>query len=142
MTTPEAQADVNFGGIKAFAFCDNVVTELESLWLFVKSFAGGLTPNPDLPWIGSHVPPYMEKAVVEFLSETMGLVLETKETPNIEIDPDLIHSGDHIALMRLEGLSAMIMYGTGSHTSHALMALRFDGELYIVESQGGTFWPV
>jgi len=33
------------------------------------------------------------------------------------------------------------MYGTGSHLSHSTMALRFDGELYIVESQGAGFWP-
>lgn len=44
--------------------------------------------------------------------------------------------------MRLEGLGAMIMYGTGSHISHSTMALRFDGELYVVESQGSGFWPV
>lgn len=59
MTTAEAQADVGFGGIKAFAFCDGVVTEIESLWHFVKSFVGGLTPHPHWPIIGSHVPPYM-----------------------------------------------------------------------------------
>lgn len=60
MLTPEAQADVKFGGIKAFAFCDDVVQDLESIWNMVKSFAGGLTPHPYWPIIGSHVPPYME----------------------------------------------------------------------------------
>lgn len=44
--------------------------------------------------------------------------------------------------MRLDGLDPMIMYGTGSHAGHSVMALRFDGELYIVESQDGWYWPV
>jgi len=36
--------------------------------------------------------------------------------------------------MRLDGLDPMIMYGTGSRVGHNVMALRFDGELYVVES--------
>lgn len=33
------------------------------------------------------------------------------------------------------------MYGTGSHIGHDTMALRFDGELYVVESQDAWYWP-
>jgi hypothetical protein len=36
----------------------------------------------------------------------------------------------------------MIMYGTGAHSGHCTMALRFDGELYVVESQDAWYWPV
>lgn len=36
--------------------------------------------------------------------------------------------------MRLDGLDPIIMYGSGSHAGHSTMALRFDGDLYIVES--------
>ena len=43
--------------------------------------------------------------------------------------------------MRLDGLDPMIMYGTGSRSGHSVMALRFDGELYIVESQDAWYWP-
>ena len=43
--------------------------------------------------------------------------------------------------MRLDGLDPIIMYGTGSHIGHSTMALRFDGELYIVESQDAWYWP-
>lgn len=43
--------------------------------------------------------------------------------------------------MRLDGLGQIIMYGTGAYLSHNTMALRFDGELYIVESQAASFWP-
>jgi hypothetical protein len=37
-------------------------------------------------------------------------------------------------IMRLDGLDQVIMTTTGSHAGHMVMALRFDGELYIVES--------
>ena len=43
--------------------------------------------------------------------------------------------------MRLDGLDPIIMYGSGSHAGHSTMALRFDGELYIVESQAAWYWP-
>lgn len=43
--------------------------------------------------------------------------------------------------MRLDGLDPMIMYGTGARVGHNVMALRFDGELYIVESQDAWYWP-
>jgi hypothetical protein len=42
----------------------------------------------------------------------------------------------------MDGLASLIMYGTGAHISHNVMALRMeDDELYIVESQGSDFWP-
>ena len=90
MTTPEAQADVGYGGIKAFSFCDGIIEEIESLWNFAKGFVGGLSDHTKWPIIGSHVPPYMEKANVEFLSEAMGYTLEQRTTQKVEIDPSLI----------------------------------------------------
>lgn len=60
--------------------------------------------------------------------------MEEREIRKVEIDPDTINSGDYFAVLRLCGLGPFIMYGTGSHSSHTTMALRIDGELYIVES--------
>ena len=40
--------------------------------------------------------------------------------------------------MRLDGAGSLIMYGTGSRVGHNVMAMRFDGELYIVESTSGA----
>ena len=90
MPDAATQADVNFGGMKVFEFCDGMVQEIESIWTSLQAFVGGLTTNPDLPIIGSHVPPYMEKANVEFLGEAMGYKLEARTTKKVEIDPDLI----------------------------------------------------
>ena len=75
MNSPEAQADVGYGGIKAFAFCENVIQDIESLFTTLKAFVGGISDHPHIPIIGSHVPPYMEKANVKFIKEALGVEL-------------------------------------------------------------------
>ena len=64
----------------------------------------------------------------------MGYNLVKRDIIEVEIDESTINSGDFFAIMRLDGLDPLIMYGTGTHSGHSVMALRFDGELYIVES--------
>lgn len=127
MNTPEAQADVGYGGIKAFAFCDNVVETIESMWNMFKMF---YQPS----FTGSHVPLYMEEVFLEFMKDAVGVEYELRETRIVDIDPDTVQSGDFLATMRTDGLGAIIMYGTGARVGHNTMALRFDGELYVVES--------
>lgn len=142
MPTSEAQADVGFGGIKAFGFCDNLLDEFESFINFLEAFVGGITDHPDWPTpISTHVPDYMVNANIRFLAEAMGYDLVRREVEKVEINPDLIQDGDFLAIMRLDGLDPIIMYGTGSHIGHSTMALRFDGELYVVESQDAWYWP-
>ena len=72
MNTPEAQKDVAFEGIHAFAFCEGVVGSLESVWTTIKAFFGGFTTHPKWPVpFSSHVPKYMEKANVDFIEQSM-----------------------------------------------------------------------
>lgn len=53
-----------------------------------------------------------------------------------------VQSGDYFCIVRLDGLDPLIMWGTGSYCGHSVMALRFGGELYIVESQTkSNYWP-
>lgn len=80
MSSAEAQADIGFGGINAFHFCEGVIPEVESLFNFVKCFVGGLSDHPRLPIIGSHVPPYMVQANVEFLSKAMDMKFVERAT--------------------------------------------------------------
>lgn len=80
------------------------------------------------------VPEYMEKANKEFMKWAVNYDLVERPTRKVQIDQSQIKSGDYFAVMRLDGLDPMIMYGTGSHSGHTVMAMRFDGELYIVES--------
>jgi len=141
MPTADAQADVAYNGINMFAFCHDIVGEIESLWNFAKCFVGGTSDHPLVPVFGSHVPPYQEKANIKFLTEAMEYTMQPRTIQTVDLDPSLIQSGDYFAVMRLDGLDQIIMYGTGSHSGHSVEALRFDGELYIVESQDAWYWP-
>jgi len=133
--------DIQFGGFKIFMFCNGFIDTFISVFKTLLCFIGGLGLDPTLPIMGSHVPEYMVKANLEFLNVSMGYDMEPRPINVVTIDPDLINSGDFLAIMRLDGLDPIIMYGTGSHAGHSTMALRFDGELYIVESQDAWYWP-
>jgi len=136
-----AWEDLSYGGLKIFMFCDGYIDTFISAFKMLLCFLGGMGTDPNLPIMGSHVPPYMEKANVEFLNNTMHWELEERPLSEIEYDPDLIQSGDFIGILRLDGLDPLIMYGSGTYCGHSVMALRFDGELYIIESQDGWYWP-
>lgn len=47
-----------------------------------------------------------------------------------------------LGILRMDGLDPFIGWDTGAHIAHCAIALRFDGELYITESQNTWFWPV
>jgi hypothetical protein len=80
---------------------------------------------------------------VEFLNETMGYNLVQRPNSTFDYDESLIQSGDFLAIMRLDGLDPIIMYGSGTHAGHSTMAIRDEaGELYIIESQDAWYWPV
>ena len=128
MNTPQAQADVGYGGIKAYSFCEGFKDEIESLLNTIKVF---MKPAKRFE---CHVPPYMEKAIVGFWRDAMYVDLELRETQKVEIDKSTVRSGDFIGLRRLDGLGAIFSYGTGAHIGHNAMAMWFDGELYVVES--------
>jgi len=137
-----AWEDLQYGGLKVFMFCDGYIDTFISAFKMLLCFLGGMGTDPNLPIMGSHVPPYMEHANVEFLKSTMNYDLVERPQTYIEYDPDLIQSGDFIGIMRLDGLDPLIMYGSGTYAGHSVMALRFDGELYIIESQDGWYWPI
>jgi len=140
--TEDAKIDIRRNGVRVYMFCDGYVDTFISVFNTLLAFVGGLGTNPDIPVFGSHVPEYMEKANVAFLKELMGYELVERDIKEYDYDPDLIQSGDFIAITRLDGVDPIIMYGSGSHAGHSTMALRFDGELYIIESQDGWYWPV
>jgi hypothetical protein len=66
-----AEEDFDFGGVKAYIFCENIVKTFESILRTAEAFVGGLSMHPLLPIVGSHVPEYMEKENITFLAEAM-----------------------------------------------------------------------
>jgi hypothetical protein len=106
-------------------------------------FLGGLSTNPKWPIIGSHVPGYMERANIEFLEKFVNFPQVERKAKGkvLALNKTEIHSGDYIAIHRYDGLDPLIMFGTGSHTGHSAIAAWIDGELYVLESQDGWYWP-
>jgi hypothetical protein len=83
----------------------------------------------------------MEEANKRFLKYTMGLELEKRSVSSYEYSDKDIKNGDVLAIMRLDGIDPIIMYGTGTHIGHCTMALWFGDELYVIEAQQSWFWP-
>lgn len=137
-----ALTDINNNGIQTYLFCESLHDELLSLVTTLKAFVGGLGTHGAIPMFQPKIPDYMEKANKEFMQWGLNWDLVERPTQKVEIDESLIQSGDYLAVLRLDGLDPMIMYGTGSHSGHSVMALRFEGELYIVESQDAWYWPI
>ena len=94
--------------------------EIESLFHTLEAFVGGVSDHPFIPFIGSHTPPYMEKANINFIEAGMGIEIESRPIYKVDVDESLIGSGDFFVIMRLDGLDPMIMYGTGSHGAHCV----------------------
>jgi len=68
-----AKIDVVKNGIKIYMMCDGYIDTFISAFHMVEAFVGGLGTNPDKKIFGSHVPPYMEKANIDFLHDLMGM---------------------------------------------------------------------
>lgn len=137
----DAAKDIEANGFETYLFCESGRDELLSLIQTLKSFIGGLGKHGKVPLFKPAVPEYMEKANKEFLKWAVNYDLVERPTQKVEIDEDLIQAGDYFAVMRLDGLDPIIMYGTGSHSGHSVVAHRENGKLYIVESQSGWYWP-
>jgi hypothetical protein len=122
-------------------FCDAFQDTALSIIDFAKNYLGGITTYEWLPVVGSHIPEYQEKANVEFLRNAMRWDLQEREIKEYEYDESNFESGDVLAIMRLDGVDPLIMYGTGTTIGHCTMALWFENELYVVEAMENGFWP-
>lgn len=76
----------------------------------------------------------IERSNLRFLNEATGREMEPRPINEVVIDPNTIKSGDYFAYTVIDGLSTIIMYGTGAFVSHNVMALWFEDGLHIVES--------
>jgi len=132
---PHVQEDVKVNGLETYLFCESMRDELISVFNTVKMYVGGLGMHGKIPLFEPAVPEYMIEANRDFLKWSLDWDLEERTNgTNVEIDESEIASGDYFAVTRLDGLDPMIMWGTGSHSGHSVIALRMDGELYITES--------
>ena len=87
----------------------------------LKMFIGGFNIIPFFD-IDRAPPKYMIQANLEFLQEAMNYSMP-KRTNHFTIDINLIHSGDFLGVVRLDGIDQIVSYGTGSRIGHCAMAM-------------------
>lgn len=141
--TSDDLIDISINGIRIFTSEDSLEKVGTNLVPFISLFAGSLMgggSNPKPIPLAQYV---IEENLI-FLKNYMNIQLEKRQVYSLGNPKEYIKSGDLIGLMRLDSMSTMIMYGTGSMLSHVAMALWLeeDGvrDLYILESQVGNQW--
>jgi hypothetical protein len=138
--------EIKVNGIKLLAFCQGFLTSLHSFIMSLKLYIGGLGKNPGavLPILRPEVPESMAKTNLEFLANFANFHPKPRGKYGkmiLDFDEKEIKSGDFVAIYRLDGLDPLIMFGSGSRTGHSAVACWIDGELYVLESQDGWYWP-
>ena len=53
-------------------------------------FIGGVSDHPFVPVVGSHTPPYMEKANISFIEAGMGITIEERPIYEVDLPADYI----------------------------------------------------
>lgn len=65
---------------------------------------------------------------------------ERRVIEEVEIESERIKDGDLLLARRMDGMDPFYMVSSGSHASHAAVALREGKELYIVEVQSAYYF--
>eukprot|EP00743_Colponemidia_sp_Colp-15_P001755 GILK01001916.1.p1 GENE.GILK01001916.1~~GILK01001916.1.p1 ORF type:complete len:580 (+),score=78.82 GILK01001916.1:43-1740(+) len=138
--TAEEVTDLSHNGIRIFRFCDQTWGTIVDVVKTAKMFLGGLGLGK-FPIFGSRVPKYMEHANKNFLHEAIGWDLVERPSPVVKLQESDVHPGDFVAILRLDGIDPIIMWGSGSHIGHTAVVMRVDNILSVCESQDGWYWP-
>jgi hypothetical protein len=64
--------DVRVNGVRINMHCHGYFDTFASMINTVKMFLGGLSTHTWLPFFGTHVPMYMQRANIDFMRNTMG----------------------------------------------------------------------
>jgi len=79
---------------------------------------------------------------VQFIKDATGYQWEKRPLDIVvDLDENLIYSGDFFAITRFDGLDQIIEFGVGSHAGHSTVALWINDTLHVCESQGAWYWP-
>ena len=135
--------EISKNGIKIFSLCTTLSNEIKSLVTTVKAFLGGLgtDPNHIIPLMRPSIPEEMVEANLRLLKVYNNYVPKRRENKIVNFDKNIIKTGDFVAISRMDGLDPLIMVGAGGHLGHTGVCSWIDGELYVLESQDGWYWP-
>ena len=69
-----------------------------------------------------------------FIGQKMQWQMEKRGAGVVDLDESDLRAGDYLAILRLDGIDPLIMWGTGGHTGHTAVLLEFDDGFYVCES--------
>ena len=135
--------EIKVNSVKILGFCQGLLASLKSLFISLEMFVGGMGYNPDhvIPLFRPHIPEYMIENNLKMLDLYNHWHPLSRNDTVIDLDESEIHTGDFVAISRIDGVDPIIMIGTGSHIGHSCVCAWIDGELYVIESQDGWYWP-
>ena len=135
--------EIKVNGLKLLGFCQGMIDTMKSLYMTLAMYIGGLgsDPNATIPLFRPHLPEYMIKHNLAMLKFYNKYEPEEREDTILDIDESEIHTGDFVAVSRMDGIDPMIMIGSGSTIGHSAVCAWINGTLYVLESQDGFYWP-
>lgn len=135
LSAPSSDAtayDLAQNGVRVFRFYHTMAATLAQITASASLF---------IPVATRGVPSIVATANLDFLDKLMNVHMPKRSITDVDVDPTLIHSGDFLGIIRLDGLDPMIAFGMGSTTGHTTVAQWIDGVLHICESQAiGSYW--
>ena len=142
--TQDDKDEIKVNGVKLYGFCAGLVNTVKSLLKTIKAFYGGLgyDTNAKNPKFRPNVPKDMEKANLRIMELYNHFTPERRKNNTVvTFDKKNIHSGDFMAIFRMDGIDQLIMLGSGGRSGHSVVCSWIDDELYVIESQDGWYWP-
>lgn len=92
-------------GIHIFQFCDHLRNLLPDLLMTAALFVGGVGLNPKIPFFGSKPTFYQEMLNPLFIKHAIGYQWERRaNNVVIDLDESMLHSGDYMAITRMDGV--------------------------------------
>ena len=108
--------EIKINVIKLYSFCSSFINTIKSVLKTFKAFYGwlGLDPNAKNPKFRPTLQKDVEKANLRILELFNHYTPERRKNNTIvNIDKNIVKSGDAILISRMDGLDPMIMIGSG-----------------------------
>jgi len=105
--------DIETNGVRVFHFPSGIAKTLVQIADTASLFVPEATQS---------VWSIFAKRNVDFLKNYPLVNMEKRDITDVEIDESLVHSGDFIGIIRLDGLDPMLAWGMGSTTGHTTVA--------------------
>ena len=141
--TTDDKDEIKVNGVKLYGFCMGLINTIKSLLNTLKAFYGGLGYDTQAknPKFRPNIPRDMEKANLRIMELYNHYTPERRNNTIVNFDKKIVKNGDFLLISRLDGIDPLIMLGSGGRSGHSAVCSWINGELYVIESQSGWYWP-